>query len=78
MTMGQHGCSGAQEVIVMAQREREEEEEVIGVLTNGATWRRSYGDGHTTALNRGGRWCSNREMVLGARKRDWIRGGCDG
>jgi hypothetical protein len=23
MTMGQHGCSGAQEVIVMAQRERE-------------------------------------------------------
>jgi hypothetical protein len=38
------------------EREREEEEEVIGVFTNVVTWRQSCGDGHTTLLNRGGRW----------------------
>jgi hypothetical protein len=54
-TMGRRGRSGTPEIVVIAWREREEEEdEVIGVLTNGATWRQSYGDGHTTALNRGG------------------------
>jgi hypothetical protein len=38
VTMGQHGYSGAREVIVIAQRERERErEEVVGVITNGAT-----------------------------------------
>jgi hypothetical protein len=77
-TMGRGGCSGAQEVVVIAQRERERErDEVVGVLTNGATWRRSCGDGHTTTLNRGGRWCSDGEMVLSAR-RDWSWGGCGG
>jgi hypothetical protein len=65
--MGQRGRSEAQEVIVVAQRERERER-VIGVLTNDVTWRWSYGDGHTTAINRGGRWCSDGEMVLG-----WVR-----
>jgi hypothetical protein len=59
---------------VIAQRERE----VVGVLTNGATWGRSCVDGHTIALKRGGRWCSDGEMVLGARRRDWSRGGCGG
>jgi hypothetical protein len=52
-----------------------EREEVIGVLTNGTIWWWSYGDGHTMALNRGGQWCSNREMILGARRRDWSRVG---
>jgi hypothetical protein len=37
------------------EREREEPAEV---LTNDATWRRSCGDDHTMALNRGGRWSS--------------------
>jgi hypothetical protein len=82
VTMGRRDCSGAREVIVIAQRERErereEEEEVVRVLTNGATWRRSCGDGHTTTLNRGGRWCSDGEMVPGVRRRDWSRGGCGG
>jgi hypothetical protein len=32
-----------------------EREEVVSVLTNDATWRRSYGDGHTMMLNRGDR-----------------------
>jgi hypothetical protein len=77
VTMGQHGRSEAREVIVIAQREREREE-VIRVLINDATWRRSCGDYHTTALNRGGRWCSDGEMVPGARRRDWSRGGCGG
>jgi hypothetical protein len=36
--MGQREHSGAQEFIVIAQREREREE-IIRVLTNGATWR---------------------------------------
>jgi hypothetical protein len=72
MTMGQCGRFGALEVIVAAQRERErEEEEVIRVLTNGVTWRRNCGDGHTTVLNRCGRWCSDREMVPNSRRRDW-------
>jgi hypothetical protein len=44
--------------------------EVAEVLTNGATWRRSYRDGHMTTLNRGGRWCSDGEMILGVRRRD--------
>jgi hypothetical protein len=46
VTMGQRGRSGAREVVVIARREREE---VVGVLTNDAKWRRSCGDGHTTA-----------------------------
>jgi hypothetical protein len=69
------GRSRAQEVIVIARREREK---VIGVFTNDATWRRSCGDGHTTALNIGGRWCSDREIILGAGRRDWSRGECNG
>jgi hypothetical protein len=36
VTMGRHDRSGAQKIVVIARREREE---VIGVLTNGATWR---------------------------------------
>jgi hypothetical protein len=44
--------SGAQKVVVIAQREREED---VGVLTNGATWRQSCRDGHMTTVNRGGR-----------------------
>jgi hypothetical protein len=58
---------------MIAQRERERErerEEVVRVLTNGDTWRRSCGDGHTTTLNKGGRWCSDVEMILGERMRD--------
>jgi hypothetical protein len=43
--MGQCGRSGAQEVVVIARGEREREE-VIRVLTNGATCRQSCGDGH--------------------------------
>jgi hypothetical protein len=52
------------------EREREEEEEeVVGVLTNGTTWRQSCRDGHTTALNKGGRCCSDGERLeLG-----WVR-----
>jgi hypothetical protein len=56
--MGRPGRSRAWEVIVIAQRDREREErereEVIGVLTNDATWRQSCGDDYMTALNRGG------------------------
>jgi hypothetical protein len=74
VTMGQRDRSGARKVIMIAQREREREE-VIEVLTNGATWRRSCGDGHTTGLNRGGQWCSNVEVVLGTSRRDWSRVG---
>jgi hypothetical protein len=77
-TMGQHGRSGARQVIVTAQREREKEEEVIEVLTNDATWRQSCGDSHPTMLNKGGRWCSDREMVPDVRRRDWSWGGCGG
>jgi hypothetical protein len=50
-----------------------EREEVIGVLTNDSTWRRSCGDDHMTALNRGGKWCSDGEMVSGVRRRNWSR-----
>jgi hypothetical protein len=39
---------------VIARKEREREE-VIGILINDATWRRSYEEGHTAVLNRGGR-----------------------
>jgi hypothetical protein len=56
---------------VIARRERRSSR----VLTNGITWRRSCGDDHTTALNRGGRWCFDGEMVSGARMRDWCRVG---
>jgi hypothetical protein len=73
--MEQHGRSRAWEVIVIARRERERE--AVRILTNGATWRQSYGDGHTMLLNRGGRWCSDGEMVLGAGMRDWRQGGCN-
>jgi hypothetical protein len=55
MAMGRHSHSGAREVVVIAQREierEEKEEEVIGILTNGATLRWSCKDGHTTTLNR--------------------------
>jgi hypothetical protein len=55
-----------------------EREEVIGVLTNDVTWRWSCENGQTTSLNRGGRWCSDGEMVSGVRRKDWSRGGCDG
>jgi hypothetical protein len=75
VTMGQREHSGAQEFIVIAQREREE---IVRVLTNGATWRQSCGDGHTMVHNKRGRWCFNGEMVLGTRRRDWSRGGCGG
>jgi hypothetical protein len=75
MIIGQHSRSGAQEVTVIAWREREE---VVGVLTNGATWRRSCGRDHKTALNRGSRWCSEGEMVSNMRRRDWSQGGCSG
>jgi hypothetical protein len=54
---------------VIAWKEREE---VVGVLTIGVTWRRSYEDDHMMTLNRGGRWCSDGEMVPRAR-RDWSR-----
>jgi hypothetical protein len=55
---------------VIAQRE-----EVVRVLTNGATWRHNCRDDHTMVLNRGNRWCSDWEMVLGMRRRDWSWGG---
>jgi hypothetical protein len=61
------GRSGAWEVVMIARREREK---VIGVLTNDSTWRHSCGDGHVMVLNRDGRWCSYREMVLSVRRRD--------
>jgi hypothetical protein len=80
-TMGRRGCFRAREVVVIPRREiegEEEKEEVVRLLTNGATWRRSCGDDHTTVLNRGSRWCSDGEMVLGVRMRDWSQGGYDG
>jgi hypothetical protein len=67
MTMGRRDSSRAQEVVVIAQREREE---VVGVLTNDITWRWSCGDGYTMTLNKGGRWCFDGDMVSGAR-RNW-------
>jgi hypothetical protein len=57
---------------MIARRERER---VIGVLTNGATWRQSCGDDHSMMLNRGSRWCFDGEMVPGVRCRDWSRMG---
>jgi hypothetical protein len=77
-TMGRRSRSEARVVAVIAQREREREEEVLDLLTNGATWRRSYVDDHTTALNRGSWWCSIGEIISGARRRDWSRTGCGG
>jgi hypothetical protein len=56
-------------------RDSWEREEVVRVLTNGTTWRRSCGDGHTMTLNRGDRWCSDGEMILSTRMRYWSRGG---
>jgi hypothetical protein len=50
--MGRCSHFEAREVIVIARREREGEE-VIRVLTNVVTWRRSYEDDLTTTLNRG-------------------------
>jgi hypothetical protein len=62
---------------VIARKDREKEE-VVGVLTNGGIWSQSCGDGHTMMLNRSSRWCSDREMLLGVRRRDWNQGGCSG
>jgi hypothetical protein len=79
--MGQRGRSGSWEVVVIARRERERErerEEVVEVVANDATWRRSCGDAHTTTLNRGNYWFSDGEMIPGTRRRDWSRGGCGG
>jgi hypothetical protein len=59
---------------MIARREREE---VVRVLTNGVTWRRSYKDGHTTTLNRGDQRCSDGDMVSSERI-DWSRDGCGG
>jgi hypothetical protein len=36
------------------------------------------GDGRTTTLNRGDRWCSDGDMVLDVRRRDWSWGECNG
>jgi hypothetical protein len=44
-----------------------------GLVTMG---RRGGEDGLMIALNRGDRWCSDGEMVLRARRRDWSRGAC--
>jgi hypothetical protein len=38
-TMRWRGHSRTRDIIMIAQREREREEEVVGVLTNDATWR---------------------------------------
>jgi hypothetical protein len=73
---GSSGCCDSSER--EREREREREEEVLDLLTNGATWRRSYVDDHTTALNRGSWWCSIGEIISGARRRDWSRTGCGG
>jgi hypothetical protein len=78
MTMGRHGRSGVQEIIMIARREREREEEVVGVLINCAAWSRSYRDSHMTSLNRGGWWCFDEEMVPNMSRRDWSRDGCSG
>jgi hypothetical protein len=67
---GQRGHFRAREVVVIAQREREREE-VVGVLTNGATWRQSCGNDHTTEVVGGapismGRWFRARGGEIGA------------
>jgi hypothetical protein len=66
MTMGQCSRSGAREVIVIVQRE-----DIVGLLTNDTTWRRSCGDSHTTVINRGDWWCSDGKIVSHIRRRDW-------
>jgi hypothetical protein len=58
------------------REKRREREEFVRVLTNGVSWRRSHGDGHTMTLNKGERWCSDGEMVPYVRKMS--RGGCGG
>jgi hypothetical protein len=79
VTLGRHDRSRAREVIVIARRERERvSEEVVRILTNGITWRRSCGDEHMTTLNRGSRWCSDGERVWVVRRRDWSWCGCSG
>jgi hypothetical protein len=80
--MERRGRFGAREVVVIARREKErshtererERGEFIGVLTNDASWRQSYEDGHTIALNRGDWWCSDGEMVPDASRMS--RGRC--
>jgi hypothetical protein len=72
--MGRRGRFEAWKVIVIARREREREE-IIEVLINDATWRRSWRDGHLMTLNRGDWWCSDEKIVLGTRMRDWSWGG---
>jgi hypothetical protein len=68
--MGQHGHSEVCEVVVISQREREE---VIRVVTNIATWRRSCGDGtrrrSTEAIDGSPmeRWFQVRGGYIGAR-----------
>jgi hypothetical protein len=69
------GSGGRRDSSELREREREE---VVRALTNGTAWRWSCGDGHTTALNRGGRWCTDGEIVPDVRRRDWSRGGCGG
>jgi hypothetical protein len=60
MTIGQRGRSGGWEVVMIARREREE---VVGVVTNSATWRWSCGDDHTMMLKRGDQWFFDGKMV---------------
>jgi hypothetical protein len=79
--MGQHGRFRAREFVMIDWREGEEErererEEIVGVLISGASWRQICRDGHTIALIRGGRWCSDGEMVPNVRRMS--RGGCSG
>jgi hypothetical protein len=66
-TMARGGRSGARELVVIAQREREK---FIRVLINGVTWRWSCGDDHMTEHNRDDQWCFDGEMVPSTRRRD--------
>jgi hypothetical protein len=74
--MGWHGRSGAWEVIVIAQGERERGA-VVTVLTNGTTWRWSCRDGHMMTLTEAAddalmeRWFRTRGGEIGT------GGGCD-
>jgi hypothetical protein len=74
VTMGRHGCSRAQEVDVIVQRERERERRSPGFspmtpLGGGAV------EMDTRRRSKEGGWCcSNREMVLGERRRAWSLG----
>jgi hypothetical protein len=61
-TMGRRGRSGSQEFVVIAWKERERRLFRLSPMA-------PLGDDHTTTLNRGGRWCSDGEMVLGAWRR---------